>query len=76
MTAKIPVHVLTFRCVNCGRTEALAYQPSEHVIPTEKLRTKIYQATCTACGWKSAVCGASALTIAFNAPEVKRKMKE
>jgi hypothetical protein len=68
-------HVLTFRCVNCGSNEALAFHPSEHPVPADELRTKMYEAICTACGWKTTVCGVAALKIEFHASEGKTKAK-
>ena len=71
MSTKTRGHVLTFRCVNCGSNEALAYRSCQDPLPTDELRTRIYQATCTACGWKSTVCGEAALKIEFNESQAK-----
>jgi hypothetical protein len=58
-------YTLTFRCVNCGRHEATAFYPSGEALPIEELRKRIYEVTCSACRWRGAVCGMSAVAISY-----------
>jgi transcription elongation factor Elf1 len=58
-------YILTFRCINCGRHEASASHPSQEVLPPEQIRDQIYQALCRACGWRSEVCGISAVEVGY-----------
>jgi hypothetical protein len=59
-------YILTFRCINCGRHEAIARYPTETFEPEEELRARIYHAICSSCGWKGDACGVSATDIAHS----------
>ena len=53
--------VVVFRCVNCGRNEAFAEEPSAVEPREEQVRTKTYQAICRHCGWNGEARGVSAI---------------
>jgi hypothetical protein len=59
-------YILTFRCINCGRHEALAQYPTEEVEPEEQIRARIYRVSCSACGWRGEACGISAIDISHS----------
>ena len=64
-------YVLTFRCINCGKHEVFANYPTEHIIPEDRIRDRIfrpeglyiYQVRCNSCGWSGDVCGLSAVCV-------------
>ena len=56
-------YVLTFRCINCGKHEVFANYPTEHIIPEDRIRGRIYQVSCESCGWNGDACGLSAISI-------------
>jgi hypothetical protein len=62
-TGRTSDYILTFRCVNCGAPEALARHSADGVANEDELLARIYQVTCTACGWKGNVCGLSAILV-------------
>ena len=59
-------YILTFRCINCGRHEALALYPTEGIEPEEEIRARIYHASCSSCGWNGDACGVSATNISHS----------
>jgi len=59
-------YILTFRCINCGRREAIARYPTETFEPDDELRARIYYAICSSCGWKGDACGVSATNISHS----------
>ena len=59
-------YILTFRCINCGRHEALALYPAERIEPEEKIRARIYHVSCSSCGWNGDACGVSATNISHS----------
>jgi predicted RNA-binding Zn-ribbon protein involved in translation (DUF1610 family) len=65
VNAKTRGYTLTFRCINCGRSEAATFYPSTETLPIESLRKRIYEVSCSACGWRGAVCGMSAVAISY-----------
>ena len=56
-------YVLTFRCINCGKHEVFANYPTEHIIPEDRIRGRIYQVRCNSCGWSGDACGLSAVCV-------------
>jgi len=62
-TGKTRGYVLTFRCVNCGKDEVFASYSTEHIMPEERIRDRIYQVRCNSCGWSGDVCGLSAVCV-------------
>jgi hypothetical protein len=56
-------YVLTFRCINCGRHEASANYLTEHIIPEDRIRDRIYQVRCNSCGWSGDACGLCAICV-------------
>jgi transcription elongation factor Elf1 len=62
-TGKTQGYVLTFRCVNCGKREVFASYPSEGMVSDDQIRARIYQVSCTSCGWRGDACGLSAIHI-------------
>jgi transcription elongation factor Elf1 len=56
-------YLLTFRCVNCGRSEASARTCLESEAGEDQITGRIYRVTCKSCGWKGEVCGISAVRI-------------
>jgi len=67
-------YILTFRCINCGRHEALARYPTEGIEREEEIRARIYHASCSSCGWKGDVCGVSATNISHSM-ELEARMR-
>ena len=61
-TEEAQIYVLRFRCVNCGKHDVFAYQLAEDT-SVEDVRARMYQVSCTACGWKGDACGFSAVRI-------------
>jgi transcription elongation factor Elf1 len=62
-TRKTQGYILTFRCVNCGKHEVFANYPSERLLTEDEIRARIYQVSCTSCGWRGDACGLSAIHI-------------
>ena len=62
--AKAQGYTITFRCVNCGKNEVLAFYGSEEILSEDELRARIYQGCCNSCGWQGSVCGFSAALFA------------
>jgi ribosomal protein S27E len=56
-------YVLTFRCINCGKHEVFGNYPTEHIIPEDRIRGRIYQVRCNSCGWSGDACGLSAICV-------------
>jgi flavoprotein len=56
-------YILTFRCVNCGKHEVFANYPSKDMVSEDQIRARIYQVSCTSCGWTGDACGLSAIHI-------------
>jgi ribosomal protein S27E len=56
-------YVLTFRCINCGKHEVFANYPTEHIIPENRIRGRIYQVRCNSCGWSGDAFGLSAICV-------------
>ena len=55
--------LVVFRCVNCGRNEAFAEEPSAGELREEQIRTKTYPALCRYCGWQGEARGLSAVEV-------------
>ena len=51
MSADTGGYALTFRCLNCGRHEALASLLSNIVLSDNEIKTRILEATCKVYGW-------------------------
>jgi hypothetical protein len=62
-TGKTWGYVLTFRCINCGKPEVFANYPTEHIIPEDRIRARIYKVRCNSCGWSGDACGHSAICV-------------
>jgi ribosomal protein S27E len=62
-TGKTRGYVVTFRCIKCGNHEVFADYPTEHIIPEDRIRDRIYQVRCNSCGWSGDACGHSAIDI-------------
>ena len=56
-------YLLTFRCVNCGKHELFAKYAPEGIVTEAQIRGRIYQVTCTSCGWQGQACGMSAVHV-------------
>ena len=59
-------YTLTFRCINCGRHEALALYPTGSIEREEEIRARIYHVSCSSCGWNGDACGVSATNISHS----------
>jgi ribosomal protein S27E len=63
MTEHTRGYFLTFRCLNCGKHEAMATVLSNIVLSDQEVKTRILTARCRGCGWTGEVCGVSAVRI-------------
>jgi hypothetical protein len=63
-------YILAFRCLNCGRHEALASFSSQTDLSDEDVRMRMLHAQCGSCGWSGEVCGAAASSIEID-PDIK-----
>jgi Fe-S-cluster-containing hydrogenase component 2 len=59
-------YILSFRCINCGRHEALARYPTGSIEREEEIRARIYHVSCSSCGWNGDACGVSAINISHS----------